>query len=144
MSDLAHRRLRTPAVADYLGYAESTSEKKRLTGEGPPFIRLGRVIVYDTRDLDAWLAARRARATSEQTAAGAVCNENSPPAVCSTAARAERFVNSSARRPIRCSRRRQARRLDFARVNRAVLARLPTFSPAGCPAGGWKAPNTSH
>ena len=30
---------------------------------------LGRVIVYDTRDLDAWLAARRARSTSELTAA---------------------------------------------------------------------------
>jgi len=49
MGDLAHRRLRTPAAADYLGYAESTLEKKRLTGDGPPFIRLGRVIVYDTR-----------------------------------------------------------------------------------------------
>ena len=69
MSDLAHRRLRTLAAADYLGYAESTLEKKRLTGDGPPFIRLGRVIVYDTRDLDAWLAARRAQSTSEPTAA---------------------------------------------------------------------------
>jgi predicted DNA-binding transcriptional regulator AlpA len=69
MSDLAHRRLRTPAAADYLGYAESTLEKKRLTGDGPPFIRLGRVIVYDTRDLDSWLAERRAHSTSEPTAA---------------------------------------------------------------------------
>ena len=65
MTDLVHRRLRTPAAADYLGYSESTLEKKRLTGEGPPFIRLGRAIVYDTRDLDAWLAARRARSTSD-------------------------------------------------------------------------------
>jgi predicted DNA-binding transcriptional regulator AlpA len=69
MSDLDHRRLRTPAAADYLGYAESTLEKKRLTGDGPPFIRLGRVIVYDTRDLDSWLGERRARSTSEPTAA---------------------------------------------------------------------------
>jgi predicted DNA-binding transcriptional regulator AlpA len=60
MTDQEHRRLRTPAAADYLGYAESTLEKKRLTGDGPPFIRLGRVIVYDTRDLDSWLSARRA------------------------------------------------------------------------------------
>jgi predicted DNA-binding transcriptional regulator AlpA len=65
MTDLAHRRLRTPAAADYIGYSESTLEKKRLTGEGPPFIHLGRAIVYDTRDLDAWLAARRARSTSD-------------------------------------------------------------------------------
>ena len=68
MIDLTHRRLRTPAAADYLGYAESTLEKKRLTGDGPPFIRLGRVVVYDTRDLDAWLVQRRARSTSEPTA----------------------------------------------------------------------------
>ena len=71
MSDLlAHRRLRTPAAADYLGYSESTLEKKRLTGDGPPFIRLGRTIVYDTRDLDAWLLTRRARSTSERPNAG--------------------------------------------------------------------------
>jgi predicted DNA-binding transcriptional regulator AlpA len=62
---VAHRRLRTPAAADYLGYAESTLEKKRLTGDGPPFVRLGRTIVYDTRDLDAWLTARRATSTSD-------------------------------------------------------------------------------
>ena len=48
MTDLVPRRLRTPAAAVYLGYAESTLEKKRLTGDGPPFIRLGRTIVYDT------------------------------------------------------------------------------------------------
>ena len=69
MSDLTHRRLRTPAAANYLGYAESTLEKKRLTGDGPPFIRLGRVIVYDTRDLDSWLAQRRTRSTSQLSAA---------------------------------------------------------------------------
>jgi len=65
MTDQAHRRLRTAAAADYLGYAESTLEKKRITGGGPPFIRLGRRVVYDSRDLDAWLAERRARNTSE-------------------------------------------------------------------------------
>jgi predicted DNA-binding transcriptional regulator AlpA len=65
MTDTAHRRLRTPAAAEYLGFAESTLEKKRVAGDGPPFIKLGRMIVYDTRDLDAWLAARRIRSTSE-------------------------------------------------------------------------------
>jgi predicted DNA-binding transcriptional regulator AlpA len=70
MVDLvAHRRLRTRAAADYLGYAESTLEKKRITGEGPPFIRLGRAVVYDTRDLDSWLSARRATNTSNLTSA---------------------------------------------------------------------------
>lgn len=68
MSDInEHRRLRTRNAADYLGYSESTLEKKRLTGDGPPFIRLGRAIVYDTRDLDGWLAERRATNTSQVT-----------------------------------------------------------------------------
>jgi predicted DNA-binding transcriptional regulator AlpA len=67
MTDQAHRRLRTSLAAPYVGYSESTLEKKRLTGEGPPFIRLGRTIVYDTRDLVAWLASRRATSTSDRT-----------------------------------------------------------------------------
>ena len=40
-------------------------EKKRVSGDGPPFIRLGRIIVYDSRDLDVWLASRRRSSTSE-------------------------------------------------------------------------------
>jgi predicted DNA-binding transcriptional regulator AlpA len=63
--EITHRRLRTPAAAEYTGYAESTLEKKRVSGDGPPFIRLGRVIVYDTRDLDGWLASRRRYSTSQ-------------------------------------------------------------------------------
>lgn len=74
-----HHRLRTTAAADYLGYAESTLEKKRLSGEGPVFIKLGRAVVYDTRDLDAWLAARRATSTSEpRTCQPVMANCNTP------------------------------------------------------------------
>jgi predicted DNA-binding transcriptional regulator AlpA len=66
MSDQEHRRLRTPAAADYVGYSKSTLEKKRLSGDGPTFIRLGRAVVYDTRDLDTYLDARRATSTSDR------------------------------------------------------------------------------
>ena len=70
---MANERSSTPAAAHPRGGRLSrlfgiTLEKKRLTGDGPPFIRLGRAIVYDTRDLDDWLAARRARSTSDQAA----------------------------------------------------------------------------
>jgi predicted DNA-binding transcriptional regulator AlpA len=71
MTDPTHRRLRTPAAADYLGYSGSTLEKKRLSGDGPPYIKLGGLVVYDTRDLDAWLNARRATSTSETASARA-------------------------------------------------------------------------
>jgi hypothetical protein len=60
------RRLRTEGAADYLGVATSTLEKDRITGIlGVPFIKVGRTVVYDTADLDEYLAARRRHSTSE-------------------------------------------------------------------------------
>jgi hypothetical protein len=60
-----HRRLRTDAAAEYLGLAESSLEKDRVTRTlGVPFIKAGKIVVYDTRDLDAWLDARRRISTS--------------------------------------------------------------------------------
>lgn len=58
---MSNRRiLRTPGAAEYLGLAESTLEKMRITGVGPRFIRLGgRAVGYDRQDLDAWLDHQR-------------------------------------------------------------------------------------
>jgi hypothetical protein len=64
-----------------------------------------------------------------------VRNKNSPAAVWSTAARAERFVNGSARRTNQSRRRRQARSVDFARINRAAVARLPDLLARWLPGG---------
>ena len=61
------RRLRTEGAAEYVGSTKSTMEKKRVSGDGPPFIKVGRVVVYDTGDLDTWLAAQRRRSTSDRT-----------------------------------------------------------------------------
>jgi predicted DNA-binding transcriptional regulator AlpA len=59
-SDRATRILRTPRAAEYVGLSPSTLEKKRLSGGGPTFIRLGgRAVGYDVRDLDAWLDIQR-------------------------------------------------------------------------------------
>ena len=59
---MATRRiLRTPEAAEYLGLRPSTLEKKRLTGGGPQFVRLGgRAVGYDLADLDEWLDGQRA------------------------------------------------------------------------------------
>lgn len=65
VAELGRGMLRTPAAAAYTGLAESTLEKLRVTGGGCPFIRIGRVVVYDPRDLDAWLAANRRSSTAE-------------------------------------------------------------------------------
>jgi len=58
--------LRTREAADYVGLAKSTLDKKRLIGDGPPFVRLSaRAIGYDREALDAWLRSRGVQSTSE-------------------------------------------------------------------------------
>jgi hypothetical protein len=70
MSDLSQKtnrpKLRTRAAADYTGLAESTLEKLRVSGAGPLYIRVGRIVVYDPDDLDAWLGAHKRRSTSDR------------------------------------------------------------------------------
>ena len=52
--------------AQYIGLAASTLAKKRLQGDGPPFIKAGpRIILYDVLDVDAWLAKRRRHSTAD-------------------------------------------------------------------------------
>jgi len=56
----ARKVFRTPEAAEYVGLSASTLEKRRLTGDGPRFIRLGgRAVGYEISDLDAWLEAQR-------------------------------------------------------------------------------------
>jgi len=52
-------------VADLLGLSKSTLAKMRLSGKGPVFSKLGRRVVYRPEDVDAWIASRRFRSTSE-------------------------------------------------------------------------------
>jgi predicted DNA-binding transcriptional regulator AlpA len=58
--------LRSPEAARYLGISESTLNKTRLTGNGPPFVKVTpRAVAYRKSDLDAWLEARLRRSTSD-------------------------------------------------------------------------------
>ena len=59
------RRLRTKPAADYVGSTESTLNKRRVKGLPPAFIKLGKTVLYDTRDLDEWLASCQRQSTSE-------------------------------------------------------------------------------
>lgn len=46
--------------------ARSSWQKARLTGNGPPFVRFGRLVRYRASDVEAWLAAHpRLRSTSD-------------------------------------------------------------------------------
>ena len=56
--------LRAPRAAAYLGLSTSTLAKMRLRGDGPIYAKLGRAILYDVRDLDAWVTVRKRTSTS--------------------------------------------------------------------------------
>ena len=60
------RYLNTKQAAAYLGMSPQWLEGYRCKGGGPRFARLARNAVrYDTRDLDAWVAQRKAASTAE-------------------------------------------------------------------------------
>lgn len=58
-------RMAVEAAAAYVGLSASTLNKLRVFGGGPAFLKLGRRVVYDVRDLDQWLSDRRRQSTSE-------------------------------------------------------------------------------
>jgi predicted DNA-binding transcriptional regulator AlpA len=66
MHSAEYRRLSAPEAAQYLGISASTLSKYRVFGGGPAFFKLGRRVVYSTRDLDAWVGTRRRVSTSDR------------------------------------------------------------------------------
>ena len=52
-------------AAGYLRLARQTLAKLRCTGDSPIFYKVGRQVLYDRADLDAWLEKRRRRSTSD-------------------------------------------------------------------------------
>ena len=48
-----------------LSLSSSTLAKLRLSGNGPIYSKLGRRVVYQVNDLDAWVSAHRYKSTSE-------------------------------------------------------------------------------
>jgi predicted DNA-binding transcriptional regulator AlpA len=60
------RKLRVPEAADFCGCSTSKLNKHRVTGDGPAFIKFGRLILYDILDLESWLAQCKRRSTSER------------------------------------------------------------------------------
>jgi excisionase family DNA binding protein len=57
--------LGTEAAAEYIGLAVQTLAKMRVSGESPPFYKLGRQVLYDRTELEDWVATRRRRSTSD-------------------------------------------------------------------------------
>lgn len=58
-------RLSNEEAAEYLGLKSATLNKWRCYGEGPPFIKVGRLVRYRLSDLDAFLMDRIRNSTSD-------------------------------------------------------------------------------
>jgi hypothetical protein len=58
-------RLSVPEAAAYCGISVSYLNKLRCTGGGATYITRGRRVIYDTRDLDAWLNSGRRTSTTD-------------------------------------------------------------------------------
>lgn len=59
------RNVRVKEAAEYLGLSKSLLDKLRMGTDGPAFFKLGRAVIYNTADLDAWLASRRVTAAND-------------------------------------------------------------------------------
>ena len=58
-ADFPSRKLNVREAAAYLGLSVSNLNKLRITGTGPRFLKLGSRVLYDCRDLEAWVADRK-------------------------------------------------------------------------------------
>ena len=62
----------TIEAARYLGgttpLSQRTLEAWRVTGDGPRYVKIGRLVRYEQQELDAWLDRNRVRSTSQITA----------------------------------------------------------------------------
>jgi hypothetical protein len=56
----------TEQAAARLGLAVGTLAKMRVSGDGPPYHKVGRLVMYSEADLAAWIQARRRRSTSDR------------------------------------------------------------------------------
>jgi hypothetical protein len=65
MAEITDEPIDAAAAAGLMGLAPSTLAKMRCFGGGPPFLKLGRKVVYRRADLADWLNARRVANTCE-------------------------------------------------------------------------------
>lgn len=60
----ALHKLSVREAATFLRVSKSFLDKHRLDGCGPEFLKLGRRVVYDLRDLESWALSTKRRCTS--------------------------------------------------------------------------------
>jgi predicted DNA-binding transcriptional regulator AlpA len=53
------QRLTEAETSHYIAMSRPWLRLRRMRGEGPPYIKIGRAVRYDIRDLDDWLNKHR-------------------------------------------------------------------------------------
>jgi hypothetical protein len=59
-----NKYLTTKEAAYYVRLSESSLEKKRVFGDGPEFLKVGKAVRYEQTALDAWMQADRRTSTA--------------------------------------------------------------------------------
>lgn len=62
--------MRVRQAAEYVGVSKSLLDKLRCYGGGPAYAKLGTSVIYNTDDLDDWIAARRIEPANDNERAG--------------------------------------------------------------------------
>jgi hypothetical protein len=57
--------LNTTEAAELSGLAPSTLNKRRLTGDGPEYLKVGRRVLYPRDSFEGWLRSHRRNSTSD-------------------------------------------------------------------------------
>jgi predicted DNA-binding transcriptional regulator AlpA len=53
------QRIPEKEAAPYIGMSTMFLRISRMRGDGPPYLKIGRSVRYDTADLDRWLESKR-------------------------------------------------------------------------------------
>ncbi len=59
IADNQAQRIDTVRAANFVGVSRRTLEKWRYEGSGPPYLKLGRRVLYCLPDLEEWINRRR-------------------------------------------------------------------------------------
>jgi hypothetical protein len=68
--------MRTAEAAAHMGVSQSYLEKCRLTGTGPRYAKVGKLVIYKVHDLDLWLDTHKRGSTSESCCPGSTAQSN--------------------------------------------------------------------
>jgi hypothetical protein len=63
-ADTFSRWARPQTVAETYGLSLRFLEQMRYRGDGPPFAKVGRAVLYDLREFETWLEQQKRRSTS--------------------------------------------------------------------------------